>query len=57
MTRPDTGNTPLMRAMVGKRSSNAAGKHQDKRNRRRRTRGAALAAAVRDTQSPPYRPD
>jgi len=42
------GNKALMVAMVGKRSSNAAGKHKDKRDKRARTRGAQRARAMKD---------
>jgi len=42
------GNKPLMVAMTGKRFSNAAGKHGDKRDKRARTRGASRARALRD---------
>jgi len=42
------GNKPLMVAMVGKRSSNAAGKHKDKRDKRARTRSAQRARALKD---------
>jgi hypothetical protein len=44
----DTGNKPLMRAMQGKRLSNAAGKHADRRTRRVRTRAAAKRRAVQE---------
>jgi len=36
------------RLMLGKRSSGAAGKHRDKRDKRVRTRGAAKARALRE---------
>jgi len=42
------GNKPMMMAMVGKRSSNAAGKHADKRDKRARTRSAQRARAMRE---------
>lgn len=45
---PGVGNMPLLRAMLGKRSSGAAGKHADRRDRRARTRGAAKQRAMRD---------
>lgn len=41
-------NPDMHRAMVGKRSSNAAGVHQDKRERRARTRSAARRRALRE---------
>lgn len=41
-------NRPLALAMVGKRQSNAAGKHADKRDKRTRTRGAQKARAMKD---------
>lgn len=41
-------NKPLMRAMVGKRMSSAAGKHADRRRRRARTRSAAKARALKE---------
>lgn len=41
-------NPDLARAMVGKRSSNAAGKHRDKRTKRARTRAAARHRAMKD---------
>jgi len=41
-------NPELARAMVGKRSSGAAGPHLDRRGRRARTRGASLARALRE---------
>jgi hypothetical protein len=34
--------------MVGKRTSNAAGKHADKRTRRARTRSASKARAMKE---------
>lgn len=44
-----TGQNPdLARAMVEKRRSNAASKHQDKRSKRARTRAAEKERAVRD---------
>lgn len=48
------GNKKLMIAMLGKRSSNAAGPWQDKRDKRQRTRSAARRAAVADQSK--YRP-
>lgn len=45
----DTGNKPMMRALLGKRSSNAAGKHQDRRRRRARTRSAARDRAIKES--------
>lgn len=39
-------NRPLAIAMVGKRTSSAAGKHADKRTKRARTRGAAKCRAI-----------
>ena len=41
-------NPALAKAMVGKRSSNAAGKHLDKRAKRARTRAASKARALKD---------
>lgn len=41
-------NRALALAMVEKRRSGAAGKHQDKRNKRARTRGAQKARAMKD---------
>ena len=41
-------NEALAYAMVGKRASNAAGKHQDKRNKRTRTRAAKKARAMKE---------
>jgi hypothetical protein len=41
-------NLALAKAMVGKRSSNAAGKHADKRAKRARTRSAQRARALRE---------
>lgn len=38
----------MMRALLGKRSSNAAGPHLDKRTRRARTRAASRTRAVKD---------
>ena len=37
-----------VQAMVGLRSSNAAGKHADKRDKRARTRAAKAARALKD---------
>lgn len=37
-----------VQAMVGLRSSNAAGKHADKRDKRARTRAAKTARALKD---------
>lgn len=42
------GNLDMTRAMIGKRSSNAAGKHADKRTKRARTRAAATARAIKE---------
>lgn len=39
-------NRALALAMVGKRSSNAAGKHADRRTRRVRTRAAQRARVI-----------
>lgn len=39
-------NRALAIAMVGKRTSNAAGKHADKRTKRARTRSAQRARAM-----------
>ena len=44
----NTNLSPRVVAMLGKRTSNAAGKHADKRTRRTRTRSAAKARAVKD---------
>jgi hypothetical protein len=44
----DVGNKPLMAAMLGKRSSGAAGTHADRRTRRRRTRSTTRQHAIRD---------
>lgn len=41
-------NEALARAMVGKRQSGAAGKHQDKRDKRARTRGAKKVRAMKE---------
>lgn len=41
-------NEALAYAMVGKRTSSAAGKHADKRDKRTRTRGAKKARAMKD---------
>lgn len=41
-------NLALALAMNGKRSSNAAGKHADKRTKRTRTRAAAKARALKE---------
>ncbi len=41
-------NPEMHRAMVGKRTSNAAGTHGDKRTKRARTRGAAKRRAMRE---------
>jgi hypothetical protein len=41
-------NRALAVAMVGKRTSNAAGKHADKRSKRVRTRSAAKARALKE---------
>ena len=43
-----TANLALAQAMVGKRTSNAAGKHADRRNKRARTRAASKARAMRE---------
>ena len=43
-----SANLPRVRAMIGKRTSNAAGKHADRRTRRTRTRSAAKARAMKD---------
>ena len=41
-------NPEMNAAMVGKRTSNAAGTHQDGRMKRARTRNASLRVALRD---------
>ena len=41
-------NPALALAMLGKRSSGAAGPHADRRTRRVRTRGASKARAIRE---------
>jgi hypothetical protein len=41
-------NLALAKAMVGKRSSGAAGPHADKRNRRARTRSAQRARVLKE---------
>jgi hypothetical protein len=41
-------NRALAVAMVGKRTSNAAGKHADKRSKRVRTRSSAKARALKE---------
>lgn len=41
-------NPEMHRAMVGKRTSNAAGTHRDKRDKRARTRAAKRDRALRD---------
>ena len=41
-----SGNLALAVAMQGKRISNAAGTHADKRSKRTRTRGAAKSRAI-----------
>lgn len=41
-------NPEMHRAMVGKRTSNAAGTHRDKRDRRARTRAARKDRALRE---------
>lgn len=45
---PNVGNLPMLRAMLGKRSSGAAGKHKDRRDRRARTRAASKGRAMSD---------
>lgn len=48
-SKPYAGeNKALMVAMVGKRSSSAAGKHADKRDKRARTRSAQRARVLKD---------
>lgn len=48
-TKIDTGrNFALAEAMIGKRTSSAAGKHADKRAKRARTRAAAKNRAMGD---------
>jgi hypothetical protein len=42
------GNRAMALAMVGKRTSNAAGKHADKRDRRARTRSAQRARVLKE---------
>jgi hypothetical protein len=41
-------NPALAQAMMGKRLSSAASKHQDRRTRRNRTRALRVARAIRD---------
>ena len=41
-------NPEMHRAMMGKRTSNAAGTHRDRRDRRARTRAARKRRALRD---------
>lgn len=48
--KPGAGaNRAMALAMVGKRTSSAAGKHADKRDKRARTRSAQRARAMRDS--------
>jgi hypothetical protein len=53
MSKPEkkyipAANPDMHRAMVGKRTSNAAGTHADRRTRRARTRAARTRRALRD---------
>ena len=41
-------NPEMHKAMLGKRSSNAAGAHEDKRTKRKRTRAAKKQAAIKE---------
>lgn len=41
-------NPDMARAMHGKRTSNAAGTHADKRTKRARTRSASIARDLKD---------
>jgi hypothetical protein len=45
---PEVGNLPLAQAMIGKRTSNAAGKHADKRDKRARTRSASKQRSMKE---------
>lgn len=51
----NNANPEMAKAMREKRSSNAAGTHQDKRTKRARTRGALLRKLLKLDEQPAHR--